>query len=94
MKSVLSQLSSLTASGTLTNLPPTETTAWATSGNCVEEWFPQMITLHTSCDDTPTRVPIYNGQNKQNDYPIRATQSLARIKSNTASDAQGLLIAM
>jgi len=61
MKSVFSQLSSFTASGTGTSLPSTVTVAWPTSGNWVEEWFPQMMTLRTSWDETPTRVPIWHG---------------------------------
>jgi len=59
MKSVFSQLSSLTASGAGTDLPLTDTVACPTSGNWVDEWFPQMIMLCTSWDDTPTRAPIY-----------------------------------
>jgi len=79
MKSVFSQSSSLTASGTLTALPPTVTVAWATSGNCVEEWFPQIITLCTSWDETPTRVPIYHSNSK------RLNKTLLCITDNNTS---------
>jgi len=66
IKSVLSQLSSLTASNTFCFWPLTVTVAWATSGNCVEEWFPQMIMFFTSWDETPTRDATYSS--KVNDW--------------------------
>merc|ERR1719499_248867 len=56
--SPLSQLSSLTASYTGTQLPFKHAVACAASGNCVLEWLPHTITFFTSLGITPKRAAI------------------------------------
>lgn len=54
IKSPFSQASSLTAAYTCWQSVPRHTIACDTSGNCVEEWLPHMITFLTALGFTPS----------------------------------------
>ena len=58
-KSFLSQLSSFTASKTGVSFPSILTVAERTSGNCVDEWLPQIVTFLTASGETFRREAIW-----------------------------------